>query len=111
MHAIARPGATARRPNVRLTLGLAAALCAPIVPAQAQQDTKITRPIRMIVPYVPGGGTDTLARIVTPFISEAFGQAVLVDNRPGASSTLGTQIVAQAAPDGHTCSASCPTTR
>lgn len=71
-------------------------------PLQAQQDTRITRPIRMIVPYVPGGGTDTLARIVAPFVSEAFGQTVLVDNRPGASSTLGTQIVAQAVPDGHT---------
>jgi tripartite-type tricarboxylate transporter receptor subunit TctC len=64
--------------------------------------TRINRPIRLIVPYVPGGGTDTLSRIVAPFIGEEFGQPVLVDNRPGASSTLGTQIVAQAAPDGHT---------
>ncbi len=94
-------------PGTRLTAGLAAAVAgsamfALAAPLQAQSDTKITRPIRMIVPYVPGGGTDTLARIVAPFIAEAFGQTVLVDNRPGASSTLGTQIVAQAVPDGHT---------
>jgi len=89
-------------PTRWLTAATAAFLLAPTAAAQAQQETKITRPIRMIVPYVPGGGTDTLARIVAPFVSEAFGQTVLVDNRPGASSTLGTQIVAQAAPDGHT---------
>ena len=93
--------------GTRLPAGLAAAVAgsamlALAAPLQAQSDTKITRPIRMIVPYVPGGGTDTLARIVAPFIAEAFGQTVLVDNRPGASSTLGTQIVAQAVPDGHT---------
>ena len=81
--------------GTRLLAGLAAAVAGSVMlalaaPLQAQSDTKITRPIRMIVPYVPGGGTDTLARIVAPFIAEAFGQTVLVDNRPGASSTLGT---------------------
>ncbi len=82
--------------------GLALVPQGPVAHAQSQAEVRISRPIRMIVPYVPGGGTDTLARIVAPFVSEAFGQPVLVDNRPGASSTLGTQIVAQAAPDGHT---------
>ncbi len=71
-------------------------------PLQAQQDTRITRPIRMIVPYVPGGGTDTLARIVAPFMSEAFGQTVLVDNRAGAGGSIGAEIVARSAPDGYT---------
>ncbi len=69
-----------------------------LVPAHAQ--TQITRPIRIIVPYVPGGGTDTLTRLVGPFLSEEFGQQVVVDNRPGGSSTIGTQVVAKAQPDG-----------
>ncbi|MGH8617339.1 MAG: tripartite tricarboxylate transporter substrate binding protein [Burkholderiales bacterium] len=64
--------------------------------------TQITRPIRFIVPYVPGGGTDTLTRLLGPFISDEFGQQVIVDNRAGGSSTIGTQIVARANPDGHT---------
>ena len=56
----------------------------------------------MIVPYVPGGGTDTLARLLAPHIGEALGQAVVVENRAGAGSTIGTQLVARAEPDGHT---------
>jgi len=68
----------------------------------AQAQTRIQRPIRLIVPYVPGGGTDTLSRFVAPFIAEEFGQQVVVDNRAGGSSTIGTGIVARAAPDGQT---------
>jgi tripartite-type tricarboxylate transporter receptor subunit TctC len=98
MHSLQRSAPSA----TRLAAAAGVSLLAFAGTLQAQQDTRITRPIRMIVPYVPGGGTDTLARIVAPFVSEAFGQTVLVDNRPGASSTLGTQIVAQAVPDGHT---------
>ena len=66
------------------------------------QTTQITRPIRLIVPYVPGGLTDTLSRIVGPYISDAFGQQVVIDNRGGGNSTIGTQLVARATPDGHT---------
>jgi tripartite-type tricarboxylate transporter receptor subunit TctC len=80
------------------TLPLAALLCNSFVFAQ----TRITRPIRLVVPYVPGGGTDTSARVVAPAIADEFGQQVVVDNRPGASSTIGTQMVARATPDGHT---------
>lgn len=69
--------------------------------AQAQT-TQITRPIRLIVPYVPGGLTDTLSRIVGPYISEEFGQQVVIDNRGGGNSTIGTQLMARATPDGHT---------
>ena len=76
---------------------IAAAHCG-IVGAQ----TQITRPIRLIVPYVPGGGTDTLSRLLGPFISDEFGQQVVIDNRAGGSSTIGTQIVARATADGHT---------
>ena len=64
--------------------------------------TNITRPIRLVVPYVPGGGTDTLSRFVAPWISEEFGQQVVIDNRAGGSSTIGTGIVARASPDGQT---------
>ncbi len=76
---------------------VAAAHCNTVT-AQAQ----ITRPIRFIVPYVPGGGTDTLSRLLGPHISDEFGQQVVIDNRAGGSSTIGTQIVARATPDGHT---------
>jgi tripartite-type tricarboxylate transporter receptor subunit TctC len=66
------------------------------------QPTPITRPIRLIVPYVPGGLTDTLSRIVAPHIAAEFGQQVVIDNRAGGNSTIGTQLMARAAPDGHT---------
>ncbi len=73
-------------------------LGAAMAPAAAQ--TTVNRPIRIIVPYVPGGGTDTLARQIAPYLADEFKQQVLVDNRPGASSTIGTQLVAKAPPDG-----------
>ena len=60
------------------------------------------RPVRMIVPLAPGGGSDIVARIAAAALGEAWGQAVVVDNRPGAGSVVGTTIAAKAAPDGHT---------
>ena len=86
-----------KRRLVAVLLIAAAAYC-----AAAAAQTQITRPIRLIVPYVPGGGTDTLSRLLGPFISDEFGQQVVIDNRAGGSSTIGTQIVARATPDGHT---------
>ncbi len=77
-------------------------LITPFAQAQITQSTQITRPIRLVVPYVPGGLTDTLSRMVGPHISEEFGQQVVIDNRGGGNSTIGTQIVARATPDGHT---------
>jgi tripartite-type tricarboxylate transporter receptor subunit TctC len=61
-----------------------------------------TRPIRLVAPFAPGGGVDVAARLIAPRLSEAFGQSVVVDNRPGAGSTIGTDLVAKAPPDGHT---------
>ena len=61
-----------------------------------------TRPIRVLVPFVAGGGTDLLARFVSQRFSELLGQQMVVDNRGGAGSVLGTQILARATPDGYT---------
>jgi tripartite-type tricarboxylate transporter receptor subunit TctC len=61
-----------------------------------------TRPIRLLVPFAPGGGADTLARILTPKWHDALGQAWVVDNRGGAGGNLAAEIVARASPDGYT---------
>lgn len=76
---------------------LAAALAAPGL-AQAQPE----RPLRVVVPYPPGGGADLLARALGAWIAQHRGRQVVVENRPGASGTIGTAQVARAAPDGET---------
>jgi len=60
------------------------------------------RPVRLIVPVAPGGSSDGMARVLAQRLTEAWGQQVLVDNRPGAGGVIGTQILFRAAPDGHT---------
>jgi tripartite-type tricarboxylate transporter receptor subunit TctC len=60
------------------------------------------RPIRLVVAFPPGGSTDVTARLITPKLSELLGKQIIVDNRPGAASTLGTDLVAKASPDGYT---------
>jgi tripartite-type tricarboxylate transporter receptor subunit TctC len=60
------------------------------------------KPIRMIVPFPPGGSVDTVARLIAPKMSETLGQSVIIDNRAGASSNIGMEAVARAAPDGYT---------
>jgi tripartite-type tricarboxylate transporter receptor subunit TctC len=80
------------------TLALAAFAVAP-VPASAQFPTKA---IRWIVPFPPGGSSDIATRPVAERLSRAFGQPVVVENRPGAAGTIGTEIVAKSAPDGYT---------
>ena len=72
-------------------------------PVAAQAPEKFpARPIRMVVPFSPGGSTDTLARLIAQKMSERWGQAVVIENRTGASGTIGAAIVAKATPDGHT---------
>jgi tripartite-type tricarboxylate transporter receptor subunit TctC len=68
--------------------------------AQAQQFP--VRTVRAIVPYAPGGSTDVVMRILAPRMSEILGQQVVVENRPGGSSTIGLDVAAKAPPDGHT---------
>jgi tripartite-type tricarboxylate transporter receptor subunit TctC len=84
----------------------AVACCAFAAGANAQtvaKDTDYpTKPIRFVVPFAPGGGTDIIGRIVAQLLHEALGQPVVVDNRGGAGSSLGTDIAAKAPPDGYT---------
>ena len=70
--------------------------------AHAAEASYPTRPIRLIVPYPPGGSTDPTARAFGAWLSDKFGQAVVIDNRPGAGSTIGHALGAKATPDGYT---------
>ncbi len=83
-----------------LQIVLAVALSLPFAWANAADYP--TRPIRVIVPFVAGGGTDLLARFVTPRLGELIGQQMVVDNRGGAGSVIGTQILANSVADGYT---------
>jgi tripartite-type tricarboxylate transporter receptor subunit TctC len=69
--------------------------------ASAQQHYP-SKPVRLISPYGPGGGNDTLARLIGQKLTESLGQQVIVDNRPGGNTMIGTDIVAKSRPDGHT---------
>jgi len=84
-----------------IPLWLALALAFAAVPAAAA-DTYPARPIRMIVPFPPGGSSDVMARLIAQRLGEALGQSVIVDSRPGAGGNLGSEIAARAQPDGHT---------
>lgn len=85
-------------PLIRAAAGIACAVCAGAAFAQAD----FSRPLRLVVPYPPGGSSDIQARLVGQGLSERLGQPVLVDNKPGASSVIGTDYVAKQPADGLT---------
>lgn len=89
-------------PQRRKVLGGVVALAAAPSLACAQQAAYPTQPVRLVVPYAPGGTTDLVARLLAQGLGERLGQPFVIENRPGAGATLGSQAVAEARPDGYT---------
>lgn len=81
---------------------IAAAVLAAMVFSASAQGNYPNRSIRMVVPFAPGGGTDIVGRLLADSLAPALGTSIVVDNRPGGGSTVGTAIVAKATPDGYT---------
>ena len=98
MERVIRSGTSHRSPfTVHAVIAALALICAT---ASAQQYP--ARPIRLVVPYPPGGNVDITARIVGPALADLVGQSIIVDNRSGAGGNVGAALVAKAAPDGYT---------
>jgi Tripartite tricarboxylate transporter family receptor len=94
------PGTTEKKRSMLRLLYVVTLFIATVVPTHAQ--TWPDKPVKLVVPYPPGGGTDTLARIVADRLRDTFGQAFIVENRPGAGGMLGASAVAKSQPDGYT---------
>ncbi len=89
-----------KRNRLALLVAAVTAAFAAVAPVQAQQYPN--KPIRIVVPYAAGGTSDILARQIGPKLTEAWGQPVIVENRPGANGNVGAEFVAKSAPDGYT---------
>ena len=85
-------------PLLRSLAGLALAAACGLAAAQAFPD----KPVKVVIPYAPGGGTDNLVRTIAPAVSTALGQQVVIENRPGGNTFIGTEHVVKSAPDGYT---------
>ena len=81
---------------------IAAALAAVFVSLPVLADDYPSRPITLVVPYPPGGGVDTIARVMAQKLGPALGQQIVIENRPGAGAVIGTRAAAKASPDGYT---------
>ncbi|MEN9762677.1 MAG: tricarboxylate binding receptor [Pseudomonadota bacterium] len=88
--------------RIAVLLGVAGCMMAAVPSAMAQTQNWPNRPIRLIVPFPPGGGTDAFARPLAKVLSQNLNQQVVIDNRGGAGGTLGAELTAKAAPDGYT---------
>src|SRR5437762_7654852 len=84
--------------NFRFAAAMTALLCCHALHAQDYP----TRPVRVIVPFSPGGAVDGPMRVIAQELAKRLGQAVTVENKPGAGATIGTELVAKAPPDGYT---------
>jgi tripartite-type tricarboxylate transporter receptor subunit TctC len=89
-----------RRQTLALALGLA--LPAPALRAQTAQGWRPARPVRLIVPFAPGGSNDIVGRIIAEAAGQALGQPIVIENRAGAGSVIGAEAAARAAPEGYT---------
>src|SRR5262245_10476523 len=89
-------------PSRRHFLGLAAAIAAPaILPSRAFGDSWPAKPVRIVVPFTPGGSTDITARLVGNRLQEVWGQSVVVENKPGAGGNIAADMVAHSDADGY----------
>jgi tripartite-type tricarboxylate transporter receptor subunit TctC len=88
-----------RRQFLHLTAGAAAL---PVLPRTARSQAYPSRPVRIVVPYVPGGPAELLGRLFGQWLSQRLGQPFIVENRPGAGGNIGTEVAVRAAPDGYT---------